>query len=262
MKTNEQLECIAEKFTLLSNELPSNPFILCSSLQLSFKFKHELDKNDPYLALLVKSPACFVPTKTNGIIYLDSSSKYWRFYFFHEISHYILEHKINGINEEKEANMLACFLIAPPHLISKNIKNSNELSIAADIPIGFADEYWQYIKFKRFKKDRKKKYILAGCAAVLIFVGAIITTLVFKSTNTSKDIGASTSEAPALQTMIATYAAPTTSPTNPNSEIYYVTSSGRKYHTKDCRYIKNKTNLKEITNPEESGYEPCSVCIK
>ncbi len=44
---------------------------------------------------------------------------------------------------------------------------------------------------------------------------------------------------------------------------YYVTSSGTKYHTKDCSFVSGKKNIHRLTQAEyESGeYEPCQVCI-
>lgn len=44
---------------------------------------------------------------------------------------------------------------------------------------------------------------------------------------------------------------------------YYVTETGKKYHNKDCEYVKNKTNIHRFTTEEyDSGeYEPCESCI-
>jgi len=44
---------------------------------------------------------------------------------------------------------------------------------------------------------------------------------------------------------------------------FYVTSSGAKYHEKNCIIIKNKKNIRRLTKEEfESGkYEPCQVCL-
>lgn len=52
---------------------------------------------------------------------------------------------------------------------------------------------------------------------------------------------------------------------NPNDYYgeYYVTSSGSKYHIKDCIYIREKTNIRRLTQEEleSSEYEPCKVCL-
>lgn len=49
-----------------------------------------------------------------------------------------------------------------------------------------------------------------------------------------------------------------------NEKTVYVTSSGKKYHLQDCRYVKNKTNIQKfgINDALKSGYKPCSVCIR
>ncbi len=44
---------------------------------------------------------------------------------------------------------------------------------------------------------------------------------------------------------------------------YYITSTGNKYHDKDCGYVKGKDNIEQLTIEQyESGeYEPCGVCL-
>ena len=44
---------------------------------------------------------------------------------------------------------------------------------------------------------------------------------------------------------------------------YYITSTGNKYHEKQCIFVKNKTNVRRITVEEfESGqYSPCATCL-
>lgn len=45
------------------------------------------------------------------------------------------------------------------------------------------------------------------------------------------------------------------------NKIYYITKTGKKYHTADCSYLKSKI---EITYEDilMGGYEPCSRCIR
>lgn len=47
-----------------------------------------------------------------------------------------------------------------------------------------------------------------------------------------------------------------------NSEyMVYVTAEGQKYHKLNCQYVKNKTNIRELTLKEaDKKYSPCSVC--
>lgn len=46
-------------------------------------------------------------------------------------------------------------------------------------------------------------------------------------------------------------------------EEYYITSTGNKYHDKDCGYVKGKDNIERLTIEQyESGeYEPCGKCL-
>lgn len=43
---------------------------------------------------------------------------------------------------------------------------------------------------------------------------------------------------------------------------YYITSTGSKYHTKNCVFVKNKTNIQRLTEEafESGDYEPCEMC--
>ena len=45
---------------------------------------------------------------------------------------------------------------------------------------------------------------------------------------------------------------------------YYVTENGKKYHTRDCQVVREKTNIHRLTIEEyESGeYEPCQICLQ
>lgn len=47
------------------------------------------------------------------------------------------------------------------------------------------------------------------------------------------------------------------------SKTYLVTPTGQKYHTQDCRFLKNKTTAQEMTleELEENHYAPCEYCI-
>lgn len=44
---------------------------------------------------------------------------------------------------------------------------------------------------------------------------------------------------------------------------YYITTSGNKYHEKECIFVKNKNNVFRLTEEEfKSGnYEPCKTCL-
>lgn len=44
---------------------------------------------------------------------------------------------------------------------------------------------------------------------------------------------------------------------------YYITSSGNKYHEKECIFVKDKTNVQRLTKEQfDSGeYDPCQMCL-
>ncbi len=44
---------------------------------------------------------------------------------------------------------------------------------------------------------------------------------------------------------------------------YYITTSGDRYHKKDCIFVKNKTDAERLTKEDfESGkYKPCNTCL-
>ena len=50
-------------------------------------------------------------------------------------------------------------------------------------------------------------------------------------------------------------------PADALENVVYVTSSGTKYHLKSCRYVKNKTNIIELSRDQaQKKHTPCSVC--
>lgn len=44
---------------------------------------------------------------------------------------------------------------------------------------------------------------------------------------------------------------------------YYVTPTSDRYHTRDCKYVKDKKTRHRLTNAElkDSDYEPCQICL-
>jgi hypothetical protein len=46
-----------------------------------------------------------------------------------------------------------------------------------------------------------------------------------------------------------------------NSEVtVYVTTTGRKYHTASCRYLRKSATPMKLKDAVKAGYSPCSVC--
>lgn len=40
----------------------------------------------------------------------------------------------------------------------------------------------------------------------------------------------------------------------------YVTTSGKKYHTSSCRYLRRSATAMKLRDAVKAGYSPCSVC--
>lgn len=54
-----------------------------------------------------------------------------------------------------------------------------------------------------------------------------------------------------------------TSVSENNASVYYITKTGNKYHTKDCRHITGRdVTAVSIDDLKNMGYEPCADCIK
>ena len=259
MKSFNQLKDIAEIYTLQVKELPNNPFLLCSRLQIKYKYKAECIKDFGKHNPLISVPAVLYKDSSDVVIYVDESSKYWRFYMFHELSHYILEHDIDDIQSEQEANMLACLLLAPALKLPTYLKTAQDLSCQYQIPIGRAEEYWNELKQLKIKTNKKLKYsLILFCIVLSVFLlfGVFVQNPFTHQSNNIKAI----SNTP----IVHSQPSPSAQPIENITDIYYITKTGTKYHTSDCQYIKNKDNIKSIKLQDaiKHGYEPCSVCIK
>lgn len=46
---------------------------------------------------------------------------------------------------------------------------------------------------------------------------------------------------------------------NPKTDTVYVTNTGTKYHSKNCRYLKSSISI-SLSSALQRGYLPCSVC--
>jgi hypothetical protein len=52
----------------------------------------------------------------------------------------------------------------------------------------------------------------------------------------------------------------TVPPSPEETTLVYVTRSGKKYHLKDCRYVRKSRLTLTLKEAKEKGYEPCKVC--
>ena len=49
-------------------------------------------------------------------------------------------------------------------------------------------------------------------------------------------------------------------PQSKGEVIVYVTTTGRKYHTASCRYLRKGATPLKLKDAVKAGYSPCSVC--
>ena len=257
MKSFEQLKNIAEIYTSQATNIPNNPFLLCNRLQIKYKYKAQCLKDFNDFNPLNSSPALLYKDisakENNNTVYFDETSKYWRFYMFHEIAHYILEHDTDDIISEKEANMLACLLIAPQSSLPTYLKTAQDLSCFCQIPIGRAEEYWNELHCSKHKEKnfiKFKQVFVSICIVAILTIGMSLFVYHTKADNIENR----------QETSILNEKAETN---DSKTDIYYITTYGTKYHNMNCPYIKNKDNIKSISLEDAilQHYETCSVCI-
>ena len=145
MRNFNELSTIAKPYIQPSNEIPQNPFVLINKLNIDFKLKNQAIKDFPKNNPLLISPAILIRREQSSVIYFDENCHYWRFYVFHELAHHILKHTSDAIEQEWEANMLACCLIAPVECLPSYLRTAKDLSVLCQIPIDKAEEYWDFI---------------------------------------------------------------------------------------------------------------------
>lgn len=145
--TYKQLKKIAEPHIRKGENLPSNAFLLLAQLHIPFKSEKQCEQDfGGKMTPLYNHPA-FLAIDSIGdkTIYFNSNTKYWNFYIFHEIAHYILGHEDDSPQNELDADMLACILIAPVENLPTYLKTARDLSSLCQIPIDKAEMYWQEI---------------------------------------------------------------------------------------------------------------------
>ena len=257
--TYEELKKIAQPHIRENDNLPSNSFWLLNQLHIPFKNEKQCEEDYKDGTTPLDNHPAFLSIRNNEkIVYFNSRTRYWNFYIFHEIAHYLLGHEGDSPQNELDANILACILAAPIENLPTTFKTANDLSVGANIPIDKAEEYWAEIK-KRLPKNKKlikRKIIIASIILFVILCSSAAGFLLAKTVHKQEQIPATT-QPPTIHTP-----APTEN-INQNQSVV-VTISGTKYHMPDCRYVKNKTNVinEDINTVINDGYAPCKICIK
>lgn len=255
--TYKELKKIAQPHIRERDNLPSNALLLLTQLHLPYKTEKQCKEDfDGKYNPLDSHPAFLYIKDDERVLYFKTTTRYWNFYIFHEMAHFLLGHEENSPQNELDANLLACILAAPIENFPTTIKTAQDLSEKCNIPIDRAEEYWQEIKNEIPYYKRVKKYITSFAISLIAIIIIFVTYSFHGSNNISSSLDSQqTPSATPLNEIVEEI---------PLEESVFVTISGDKYHISECSYVKYKNNLTEysIKEASEKGYEPCSECFK
>lgn len=261
--TYNELKQIAQPHIRKGSNLPSNPFLLLVQLHIPFKTKKQCEEDfEGKMSPLYNTPAFLSLDRSGGrIIYFNPDTKYCDFYIFHEISHYILGHETDSPQNEMDADLLACILMAPVENFPSNIKSARDISTICGIPIDKAEMYWQEVRKEVFPFRIIIPIVAVGIIALILSLSIFFSAR--KDNATTKINTPSMDISPPVESVVNPIV-PTETSTQSSFGGYYVTVFGTKYHEEDCRYLKGKANITYMTLEEatNSGFKPCKVCIK
>ena len=237
-----------------------------------------LDKYN-VLSIAERSKAFTVKSIDEQLVFIraDLSANDRRLLLAHELGHIVLGHMSDcsvlgytpaGLideGQEDEANEFALEFLAPTCILSQKRINTPQLISAATLLDDkrsrlVADEVRNHKKhtdyeaklcnqFNEIKeKNIKIRYIVVAIITALILVTATITVN-YKSQENIE------------QTQVIQEATPTSEPQIMDIDVV-VTKSGQKFHTPNCKHIKDKPNLIHMTINEaiQAGYEACEDC--
>ena len=247
----------------VSEDFPQNAFAIAKALDLRLKNSIECKQDYQEQYPLYNTNAILTRFFGEYTIYYDENHAYRNFFIAHEIAHYILGHESEGMSNDHDAQIAAAIIVAPVELVHKNhVKSAIQLSEQCKIPINIAvlylDEIRPQTKFSAMSAIGKP----IGIAVMII---AVIVGAIKFSTLQANFPPITATEAPIQRINPDTY--PTTIPVEQNAsdrlQCVYITQSGRKYHTANCRHIRG-SEVTELSVEEAValGKEPCADCIK
>lgn len=196
----------------------------------------------------------------------------------HELGHIELSHlsefavlgyKPFGLiddEQEDEANEFALEFLAPICVLSKlhmtNIKTISSVTLLdtkqSRLVYDAVKNHKKYTEYElqlcnQFSVTKKEKNLKIRYAVTAIITALILVT----ATITAKYKSQENIE----QTQVIQKATPTSEPQIMDIDVV-VTKSGQKYHTLECKHIKDKSNLVHMTINEsiQAGYQPCEDC--
>ena len=240
----------------------------------------KLLKQYDVLSIAKRTKAFTYKHETEKIVFVRSglSSNDKRMLLAHELGHIVLGHMSDSsvlgykpgglINEgqEDEANEFALEFLAPVCILCKNHISTpqliSETTLLDDKRSNLvADEVRKHKKYTEYElklcnqfstkkeKNIKIRYVAMAIITALILITATMTT---DRKNNQPNIE---------QTQVIQEATPTSEPQIMDIDVV-VTKSGQKFHTSNCKHIKDKSSLIHMTINEaiQAGYEPCEDC--
>ena len=246
----------------VSEDFPQSAFTIAKSLDLRLKNSVECKKDYQEQYPLYNTNAILTRFCCEYTIYYDENHAYRNFFIAHEIAHYILGHASESMSNDHDAQIAAAIIVAPVELVHKNrVKSATQLSELCKIPVNIAVLYWDGIqpqaKFSAMNAIGKPIGIAVIIAAVI--VGAM------KFSSFQENFSSVTVTTAPVQ-RINPDAYPTI-PAEKNAsdslQYVYITQSGKKYHTANCRHIRSSDAVElAVEEAFALGKEPCGDCIK
>lgn len=234
-----------------------------------------LDKYN-VLSVAERSKAFTVKSIDEQIVFIRSglSTNNKRLLLAHELGHIVLGHMSDNIvlgytpaglideGQEDEANEFALEFLAPVCVLCKNHISTPQLISATTLLDDkrsnlVADEVRKHKKYTEYElklcnqfstkkeKNIKIRYVAMAIITALILITATITSD-YKNNQENIKYTQETQE----------------TTLTPNITDVVVTKSGQKFHTPNCKHIKDKSNLIHMTIDEaiQAGYEACEDC--
>ena len=258
--TFNKLKKIAEPHIRKGDNLPSNALLLLSQLHIPYKIEEQCREDfNSKISLLYNTPAfLYTDPEGNKTVYFKSNTRYWNFYVFHEIAHYLLGHEDDSPQNEIDADMLACILAAPIENLPSTIKSAKDISSLCQIPIDKAEMYWQEIKQSILKKKLLKSRLKIITAASVFVAVAITSGLIFLNKSTPTGNNTYSTVVPTVSETCT----PSTEPPSTSSKVV-ITPHGTKYHLPTCYYVKDNPDATEcdISEAIKDGYTPRKICM-
>lgn len=207
------------------------------------------------------------------------------FVLCHEIGHIYLRHTYFGLlgsseNEtqkavqEREADFFALCVIAPPCvLLAHHLYANSDIRRTTFLSEGKLSTLSELLDQEQHNKQRNdlertlvrhcriasQRNVKRLCIPGIVLAGIVAAAALFFVLRPAPKPDTAPSNMPASPVTEPATAPQAPAPESPVEFLVYVTKSGERYHTADCRYAANSSSL-PISEAKEKGYTPCKVC--